>query len=95
MKKLVVFALLLAVGNASATAVDPIVEAFERLCGATEKADSLPAAELKNHIAGCDALLETLNTADRPDKKILIFRLKKCRELFDYLLELSKDAAIK
>ena len=64
-------------------------EDFERLCGATETADSLSVEELQSLVAECDTLLETIDKQADKQKKIYLFRLKKCRNFFAYLVSLK------
>jgi hypothetical protein len=63
---------------------------FERLCGATEEARSLPADKVKQLIQESNALLKTIEGLKLPEKKVYLFRLKKCRDFFVYVLDLSE-----
>lgn len=65
-------------------------EDFERLCGATEAVDSLTAEELNGLVAECDALLEVIDKQAGKQKKIYLFRLKKCRNFFQYMVKLKE-----
>ena len=94
MKKRSLLALLIALNFflASAipcTAAEPWKEEFDRLCGYTETAGSLPAEELRKILADCDTLLGTLQNLDVPDKKVYVFRLKKCRNFYQYTIDLK------
>lgn len=62
---------------------------FERLCGSTEEAPSLPADKVRALMEETDTLLKTIEGLDLPDKKVYLFRLKKCRNFFGYILELK------
>ena len=64
---------------------------FDRICGVTDMATTFSADELRSLIADCDSLMETLNKVNPPKKKLYIFRLKKCRNLFAFVLE-TKEA---
>jgi len=54
-----------------------------------EKADSLSMEELGLLIKRSDALLKILETINEPSRKVYIFRLKKCKAFFEYLIELK------
>jgi len=64
-------------------------EEFKYLCSMVDRADSLNMEELNSLIARSDALLKTLETINEPSKKVYIFRLKKCRAFFQYVIELK------
>lgn len=65
-------------------------EDFERLCGYTEEASSLSTDQIQELIQESDRLLKTLETVNEPEKKVYIFRLKKCRNFFEYILDLRE-----
>jgi|GEM_PF-1300077 len=60
---------------------------FERLCGYTDIATTLEPSKLTELIGECDLLLERLQKLSDPKKKMYIFRTKKCRDLFRFVLE--------
>jgi site-specific recombinase XerC len=61
-------------------------EDFERLCGTTERADSMSLEELKQVVVEADQLLETIEKDGGEQKKLYLFRLRKCRDFFAYML---------
>lgn len=61
-------------------------EDFERLCGTTEKADSMSLEELKQVVEETDRLMETIEKDGGEQKKLYLFRLKKCRNFFAYMI---------
>jgi hypothetical protein len=65
-------------------------EDFDRICAQTEDAGSLPTAQLKELVKESDKLLEVIETGNDPGKKVYIFRLRKCRNLFAYILDLRE-----
>ena len=65
-------------------------EDFERLCSLMEEASGLPDGKLTELIEESDHLLKTIEKLDDPQKKIYLFRLKKCRNFFVYSLELKE-----
>jgi hypothetical protein len=62
---------------------------FDRLCSYTQEAEALSVKELKDLIAECDKLLEVIQKSDIAEKKVYLFRLKKCRNFFDYILSIK------
>jgi hypothetical protein len=60
---------------------------FQRICSLTDSAVDLPTGELKALVMESEQLIEEIEASDLPQKKVLIFRLKKCRGLFQYLLQ--------
>jgi len=66
-------------------------EEFEYICSKVETGDTLNREELKTLIERAGSLLKTIETIDEPSKKVYIFRLKKCKEFFEYLIELKKS----
>lgn len=64
---------------------------FEEICAVVKAADSLPAEELQGLIARSDDLLPRIEASDDPAKKVYIFRLKKCRAFFEYILALRSE----
>jgi hypothetical protein len=63
---------------------------FDSICAQVEFAESLPTANLKELIAESDKLLGVIETSNDPRKKVYIFRLKKCRSLFEYIMNLRE-----
>jgi len=66
------------------------VEDFDRICGQAEDADSLPTTKLQELVVESDKLFEVIEAGDDPRKKVYIFRLKKCRNLFIYIMNLRE-----
>ena len=91
--KLVAFLIMCALllGSAAALQAGSWQDDFERLCGATETADTLSIEELNTLIVECDALLETIEKEGGKQKKIYLFRLKKCRNFFTYMVSLKEE----
>ena len=74
----------------SANGIAPLKNEFERLCGQTEIASSLTPGQLRELVIASDQLLEQLSSVADPWAKIYIFRLKKCRDFFSFMLESQK-----
>ena len=84
---LLLSATLLVTGVAQA---DSLESEFQSICSHTDSAAELPAAKLKSLVEESDRLLEALAASALPQKKVLTFRLKKCRNLFRYLLDVRE-----
>ena len=61
--------------------------AFNELCSQTENAQALPVEEITTMIAECDLLKEKITKSSHPKKKVLLFRLNKCRNFLDFILQ--------
>jgi len=66
---------------------------FDRLCGVTDQATTFSEEELKTLIHDCDKLTEILKGMDIPKKKLYLFRIKKCRNLFSFVLDTKKHSS--
>lgn len=64
---------------------------FEELCSKVQTAESLTLEEINSLIERVDTLLPKIEASDDPKKKVYIFRLKKCRAFFEYIIELKKS----
>lgn len=74
----------------TADAQDNWLEEFEEICSMVIASHSLSLDELQSLIERSDALLTRIEDSDEPSKKVYIFRLKKCRSFFQYIIELKK-----
>jgi len=64
---------------------------FEEICSMVQAGDALTVDELKDLIERTDKLMEEIEKLDIPSKKVYLFRLKKCRKFFNYILELKES----
>ncbi len=64
---------------------------FEDICVHTIEAPSLSTERIRELIDESDRLMKTIEKGKDPQKKVYLFRLKKCRNFFLYILE-SRDA---
>ena len=69
---------------------DSLESEFQSICSHTDSAAELPVEKLKSLVEESDRLLAALAASALPQKKVLTFRLKKCRNLFQYLLEVRE-----
>ncbi len=65
-------------------------EELERLCNYTEVSGTLSDEELRQLVKDSDILLEKLKALDESEVKVYIFRLKKCRNLYAYSIEVKE-----
>ncbi len=80
------FAALLASPSA-AGAQDQWKEEFKRLCSYTVSSDTLSDEEIETLIKDSDVLIEKLEALDAPEVKVYIFRLKKCRNMYRFIID--------
>ncbi len=64
---------------------------FDEICGKVQIAESLSTEELQKLIRESEELIKRLQEIDQPVKKVYIFRLKKCRSFFQYILQLRES----
>jgi len=64
-------------------------EEFDALCVHTQDAESLSLEKLRELVAACDQLQKKIAGSNDAKKKILLFRLNKCRNFLAYVIELK------
>ena len=79
--------------TASLAEAGPWKDDFNRLCAQTATAEGLSVHELDNLAAECDRVIQVVGRSDAPERKVYLFRLKKCRNLYAYLSEVKKRQA--
>ena len=79
----------LLVGSASASQPSWIDE-FHDLCGQPDRATRLTKDELAARLARCDRLAGTIANGTHPGAKVYLFRLKKCRDFHQYLIDVDQ-----
>jgi len=63
---------------------------FDDLCSQVPNGTSLSREELLSLIDRTDTLIERLKEMDLESKDIFLFRLKKCRSFFQYMIDLKE-----
>ena len=76
--------------TAAATAAADWKTEFDAICGQTDNAAEMTAAELAKALARCDALKPQIEALEATPRKLYLKRLQMCRNLLAYLLE-SKE----
>jgi hypothetical protein len=64
---------------------------FEEICSKVQATDNLSTAELAALIEKADKLLPVIQASDSPSKKVYVLRLKKCRSLFEFIIDTKKS----
>lgn len=67
---------------------------FDELCGHTNEAMALPFERLNYLVERCDRLLSKIEAADNPRKKMYLFRIRKCRDLYQFIVDSIKEGRI-
>jgi hypothetical protein len=86
-----VVACLLSLAAAPAHAQDSWKPAFEEICSKVQATDNLSPAELAALIDKADKLIPVIQASDSPSKKVYVQRLKKCRSLFEFIVDTKKN----
>jgi hypothetical protein len=62
-------------------------EEYGSICGKSHDAVLLSTEDLMTRIDRCKALLNVIRETDNPNRKIYTFRLEKCSNFYQYLLD--------
>lgn len=74
-------------GQATSDTLSVHVDSLLVIC---QDADTLPAFELEKYITECDSLVVRIEKSDHARKRLMLFRLRKCRNYFAYLIETKR-----
>ena len=85
----VVFCLVVLL-NAVAVYGGSLQQEFEALCVHTQAGEDLSLEKLQELVTECDQLKKKIEESSDEKKKLLLFRLKKCRNFLAYLVELKE-----
>jgi len=72
---------------AAASAAETWKTSFDEICGKVQGADSLSNQELTAMIDKADKLAPEIQKSEDPAKKVYLQRLKKCRNLYQFMLD--------
>ncbi len=75
----------------AAPAQDSWKPSFEEICSKVQATDNLSVAELEALITKADKLLPIIQSSDSPSKKVYVMRLKRCRSLFEFIIDTKKS----
>ncbi len=73
-------------GIAFAYAEEDWKKEFDDICGQTEDGNQLNKEELRGLVVRSDALKSRFEKFEDPQRKVMLSRLKRCRDFFAYLL---------
>jgi hypothetical protein len=79
-----------ALAGAFAADVPEWLDEFEDICSQTMDAQSLSNEELQSLVERCEKLLPIIEQSDFVKKKVYLFRIKKCKDLFQYMIEVNE-----
>ena len=66
-------------------------EEFDTLCVHTQDAENLSLEKLRVLVSDCDLLQKKMEESKDTKKKVLLFRLKKCRDFLTYVMEIKQS----
>jgi hypothetical protein len=92
-KILCLIAILICVSNLSFADESSWREEYNSICGNSHEAGLLSKEDLIVRIDKCKELLNVIKASDNPRKKIYIFRLEKCSNLYQYFIDAKKNEA--
>lgn len=69
--------------------------AFDEVCSKVQGADSLSQQEIEDMLKKSDRILPQIQASSDPGKKVYITRLKRCRGVYEFMLDTKKNAATK
>ncbi|NOY52312.1 MAG: hypothetical protein GXP58_01675 [Deltaproteobacteria bacterium] len=64
---------------------------FEKICANVPTASSLSTERIRQLIKESNQLTKTVEAVQDPQKKVYLFRLKKCRNFFQFILNGRTD----
>ena len=77
----------------AAPAADTWKEQFEEVCGQVMGAESMSEKDLAAMVEKADKTLPLIQSSDDPAKKVYLMRLKRCRAVYEFILEAKKEPA--
>ena len=66
-------------------------EEFDTLCIHTQETESLSLEKLQDLLKECDQLQKKIEASNDEKKKVMLFRLKKCRDFLTYVMEIKQS----
>jgi hypothetical protein len=73
-----------------ATAEENWKESFDEICGKVQSADSMSEQDIKTMMERADKLAPVIQTSTDPRKKVFLLRLKRCRGVYEFMLDTKK-----
>jgi hypothetical protein len=75
-----------------ASSADGWKESFEDICSKVDASGNLSEKELTALVARADKLLPEIQAANDPSKKVYLQRLKKCRSMYEFMIDARKSS---
>jgi hypothetical protein len=91
----IVVAFLLIILSSALAYAGSLQEEFDQLCVHTQEAESLSLEKLQELLTECDQLQKKIEDSNDEKKKLLLFRLNKCRNFFVYVIDLKQSSGTK
>lgn len=66
-------------------------DSFDEICGKVQGAESLSEQELAALVEKADKLLPVIQASDNPAKKVYLQRLKKCRAVYEFMIDTKRS----
>jgi len=66
-------------------------EELDALCAQNQDAESLSLEKLRELVTECDHLQKKIEESNDAKKKVLLFRMKKCRDFLTYVMEIKQS----
>jgi hypothetical protein len=66
--------------------------AFDDVCGNVQNAESMSEKEISAMVEKADKLLPVIQASDDPARKVYLTRLKKCRGVYEFMLDTKKGS---
>jgi hypothetical protein len=85
-----IVAFLLIILSSTLAYAGSLQEEFDQLCVHTQEAEKLSLENLQELLTECDQLQKKIENSNDEKKKLLLFRLNKCRNFLVYVIDLKK-----
>jgi hypothetical protein len=88
--------MLLAIVESITMVATPVIaeeswkETFEEICGQVQGAESMSDQQIAAMIEKADTLVPFIQVSVNPGKKVILLRLKRCRGVYEFLLDTRK-----
>lgn len=83
-------ALVLFLATPSSSPAEAWKETFDEICSKVQGSDALSVPEMEELIKKADRILPEIQASNDPAKKVYLQRLKKCRALYEFMIETRK-----
>ncbi len=81
--------LVFATVNLSLANEESWLRELDELCGSSQAAMTLSSEEVTTLVERCDRIIAEITGTDNPRKKLYLFRLERCRNFYQYIINLK------